>query len=92
MSVHKAKVVKFGINEIILNNLILLSFADKEFHKKEEAIIYDIAMNFGFRKDIVDSLILLGKQDRLSLKFPTTNIEKTKIVLTIFLQIFFIKL
>ena len=71
--------VKFGINEIILNNLILLSFADKEFHKKEEAIIYDIAMNFGFRKDIVDSLILLGKQDRLSLKFPTTNIEKTKI-------------
>ena len=72
--------VKFGINEIILNNLILLSFADKEFHKKEEAIIYDIAMNFGFRKDIVDSLILLGKQDRLSLKFPTTNIEKTKMI------------
>jgi predicted lipid-binding transport protein (Tim44 family)/uncharacterized Zn finger protein (UPF0148 family) len=72
--------VNFGINEIILNNVIILMFADKELHRKEEEFIYNIGIDFGFSKDVIESLILLGKQDRLSLKFPSTKVEKTKML------------
>lgn len=70
----------FSINEMILNNILILICADKEIHKKELEFAKETAKKLGFKESMVITLLELAKQNRLSIKFPKKEKEKTKML------------
>lgn len=70
----------FSINEIILNNILLVIYADGGLHSREIEFTKETAKKLGFKESVLDTLLRLAKQGRLSLKFPRTEREKTKML------------
>jgi rubrerythrin len=77
---HPFEKNNFSINEIILNNMLILMYADKEIHRKEIEFAKESAKKLGFKENLVLELAELAKQNRLSLKFPKKDSEKTKLL------------
>lgn len=77
---HPFEKNNFSINEIILNNMLMLMYADKEIHGKEMEFAKESAKKLGFKEGVVLDLAELAKQNRLSLKFPKKDSEKTKLL------------
>ncbi len=70
----------YSINEIILNNMLVIMYSDREINSKELKFAKDTAKKLGFKPSLIDVLFDMAKQNRLSLKFPRNEKEYDKLI------------